>query len=421
MRAGAMAASGETSDITVGASSATKTGPVDRPPIEGFVDTLTRNSASGWAWMPSSPQTTVEIEAMQGGRVIGRARAERPRPDLLKYNKGTGLYGFTLTFDHSLVSDDIPQFQASGLGETAVLQGVSELPPTVKPAPKRATAAANGRDAEGHIDNLTRWGATGWAWSPKAPELQVLVEAVVGERVVGRTRAVEPRPDLAKYGKGTGRYGFNMKFEEALEDEIPQFRVLLDASTPLACTHKLPSPDANSSVPQTRGTINRLLQDHSHFTAPGPEFEEFDPSILEQDGVVASVQEPLVFAFYLPQFHPISENDKFWGKGFTEWRQMPRGLPRYPGHYQPRIPRDLGFYDLLESDALQRQVALAKSTGVNAFAYYYYWFNTKRVLDRPLEALLESDVEMPFLLIWANENWTRTWDGAETSVLLRQD
>jgi len=422
VRAGVMTkSSGKSGETIVAASDVTKAGPVNRSLIEGFVDALSRSSASGWAWMPSSPQTTVEIEATRGGKVIGRARAERSRPDLLKYNKGTGLYGFTLTFDHDLEGGEIPKFRACGLGEAAVLEGVSELPPVVKPAPKRGAAVENGRDAEGHIDNLTRWGATGWAWSPKAPELQVLVEAVVGERVIGRTRAAEPRPDLAKHGKGTGQYGFNMRFEEALEDEVPQFRVLLDAVAPLACVHELPSSDANSRVPQIRGTINRLLQDHSQFTARGPEFEEFDPSILEQDGVVTSRLEPLVFAFYLPQFHQIPENDKFWGKGFTEWRQMPRGLPRYPGHYQPRIPRDLGFYDLLESEALPRQVAMAKSAGVNAFAYYYYWFNTKRVLERPLEALLESDVEMPFLLIWANENWTRTWDGAESSVLLRQD
>jgi glycosyltransferase involved in cell wall biosynthesis len=393
--------------------------PAARPAIEGFVDLLTRSGASGWAWMPASPETTVEIEALREGVVIGRARAERPRPDLLQYNKGTGLYGFSLTFDAPLQGEAPPQFRATARGETVTLDGANALPPAAKPAAPRV--AGSGADAEGHIDNLTRWGATGWAWSPRAPELQVLVEAVVGERVVGRARATEPRPDLAKYGKGTGQYGFTMKFEEALDEEVPQFRVLLDATTPLACQHELPALDAHSKVPQTRGTINRLLQDHSHFTARGPDFEEFDASILDHDAVVSTGREPLVFAFYLPQFHPIAENDKFWGKGFTEWRQMPRGLPRYPGHYQPRIPRDLGFYDLMESDVLQRQVEMARAAGVNAFAYYYYWFNTKRVLERPLEALLDSDVEMPFLLIWANENWTRTWDGAETSVLLRQD
>lgn len=407
--------SGQTNDAkTEGKSRA------ERPLFEGFVDTLTRSGASGWAWMPGAPKTVVEIEAVRGGRIIGRARAEQPRPDLLKWKKGTGLYGFTLSFDRALDGDEIPQFRASGLGEAMVLQGVAELPPAA-PAAKRAAQVLGRDDAEGHIDHLTRWGASGWAWSPKAPEQQVLVEAVVGERVIGRARATEPRPDLAKYGKGTGQYGFAMKFEEALEDKVPQFRVLLDASSTLACMHELPPRDANSKVPQTRGTIARLLQDHSHFTARGPEFEEFDASLLEQESAAATGQDPLLFAFYLPQFHPIPENDKFWGKGFTEWRQMPRGLPRYPGHYQPRVPRDLGFYDLMESEVLRRQVALAKAAGIGAFAYYYYWFNTKRVLERPLDALLASDVDMPFLLIWANENWTRTWDGAETSVLLRQD
>ena len=405
---------------TVATSAATASASA-RLPIEGFVDTLTRSGATGWAWKPFSPQAAVEIEALREGRVIGRARAERPRPDLLKFNKGTGLYGFVLTFDHRLEGDEIPQFWARGLGEATVLAGASELPPTVTAAPPRAAAAPNGRDAEGHVDQLTRWSATGWAWSPRAPDLQVLVEAVIGGRVIGRARAVEPRPDLVKYGKGTGRYGFSIRFEEALQDAIPEFRVLLDAPEVLSCQHGLPPSDGSSAVPQNRGTIGGLLQDHSKYTAPGTDFEEFDPSILEQDKAVASVQEPLIFAFYLPQFHPIPENDRFWGKGFTEWRQMPRGLPRYPGHYQPRIPRDLGFYDLLESDVLQRQVGLAKAAGISAFAYYYYWFNAKRVLESPLEALLKSDVDMPFLLIWANENWTRTWDGAETSVLLRQD
>jgi hypothetical protein len=135
---------GRIGDSTVAASSVT-TASRGRPPIEGFIDHLTRNGASGWAWMPSSPQTTIEIEAVQGGKVIGRARAERPRPDLLRYNKGTGLYGFSLTFDHSLEGDEVPQIRASGLGEAAVLGGVSELPPNAKPATQRAATAADSR------------------------------------------------------------------------------------------------------------------------------------------------------------------------------------------------------------------------------------------------------------------------------------
>jgi lipopolysaccharide biosynthesis protein len=130
---------------------------------------------------------------------------------------------------------------------------------------------------------------------------------------------------------------------------------------------------------------------------------------------------PLLLGFYLPQFHAIPENDQFWGKGFTEWRQIACGVSRFPGHYQPRIPRDLGFYELNNLDTFRAQADLAKAAGIQAFAFYYYWFNGKRVLERPLDTLLASSVDMPLLIIWANENWTRTWDGSETEVLLRQD
>ena len=169
-------------------------------------------------------------------------------------------------------------------------------------------------------------------------------------------------------------------------------------------------------------SFSALLKEHAAFTAKGPLFEEFDATILTRvaDGE-NDRPKPLVVAFYLPQFHPIDENDRFWGKGFTEWRQLAKGMPRFPGHYQPRIPRDLGFYNLENVEDLVKQVIMAKAGGINGFAYYYYWFNRKRVLERPLELLLQSDVDMPFMLIWANENWTRTWDGSESEVLLKQD
>jgi lipopolysaccharide biosynthesis protein len=115
------------------------------------------------------------------------------------------------------------------------------------------------------------------------------------------------------------------------------------------------------------------------------------------------------------------ENDRFWGKGFTEWRQISRGLPRFPGHYQPRIPSDLGFYDLTSTSVLHQQVEMAKAAGIHGFGFYYYRFDSLRVLEKPLEALLASpDIDMPFMLIWANENWTRTWDGMSGQMLLRQ-
>ena len=150
-------------------------------------------------------------------------------------------------------------------------------------------------------------------------------------------------------------------------------------------------------------------------TKPGPLFEEVSPL---RHGEVAGA---MLLAFYLPQFHAVAENDIWWGKGFTEWTNVARALPRFAGHYQPRIPRDLGHYNLHGTETLRRQAALARGAGIHGFVFYFYWFDGKRLLDAPLEALLaDRGIDLPFCLMWANENWTRRWDGSEQEVLLAQ-
>ncbi len=126
-------------------------------------------------------------------------------------------------------------------------------------------------------------------------------------------------------------------------------------------------------------------------------------------------------AFYLPQFHRVRENSEWWSPGFTEWTNVSRGRPNFDGHYQPHIPRELGFYDLGNVSTLREQVAMAKLYGVSGFCFYHYWFSGRRILERPVELFLQSDIDFNFCLCWANENWTRTWDGDTKSVLLAQE
>lgn len=268
---------------------------------------------------------------------------------------------------------------------------------------------------------------TGWCINSKNISESPALELYINDNYVYKFMPTIHRKDVVEQYPGADLTGFNLHIGSELAKAILKCNTYHNDS--VAVSIKISDQDIFLEViGGVEATLKlsdiKSIAEGEYFKSRDPfyvRFERLRAANASKKSLSASNDDVKVIAFYLPQFHPFPENNEWWGEGFTEWTNVVKSKPLFPEHYQPHLPADLGFYDLRLASVRERQAQLANEYGIYGFCYHYYWFGGRPLMDGPINDLLESGKpNFPFCICWANEPWSRRWDGSENEVLLAQ-